>query len=131
MTGTPRPDVTLLLERARARDELARGDLIAQVYAELRRVGVGEGVGQVNHYNIACVFPVSSAAAEHDGKLAPADRTSLKAQNADRVVDFLRQAVNEGYQDTAVLKDDPDLALLPSREDFQKLVREVERKSRK
>ena len=38
MTGAPRPDVTLLLERARAGDELARGDLIARVYAELRRV---------------------------------------------------------------------------------------------
>jgi RNA polymerase sigma factor (TIGR02999 family) len=41
MTGAPRPDVTLLLERARAGDELARGDLIAQVYAELRRVAAG------------------------------------------------------------------------------------------
>ena len=39
MAGAPRPDVTLLLERAR--DEPARGDLIAQVYAELRRVAAG------------------------------------------------------------------------------------------
>jgi tetratricopeptide (TPR) repeat protein len=55
-----------------------------------------EGVGQVNHYNIACVFAVSSAAAENDGNLPPADRTRLKAQYADRAVDFLRQAVAEG-----------------------------------
>jgi RNA polymerase sigma factor (TIGR02999 family) len=41
MTGAPRPDMTLLLERARAGDELARGELIAQVYDELRRVAVG------------------------------------------------------------------------------------------
>jgi RNA polymerase sigma factor (TIGR02999 family) len=41
MTGTPRRDVTLLLERARAGDEPARDDLIAQVYAELRRIAVG------------------------------------------------------------------------------------------
>ena len=40
MTGAPRPDVTLLLDLARAGDELARVDLIAQVYAELRRVAV-------------------------------------------------------------------------------------------
>ena len=39
MTGAPRPDVTLLPERAG--DERARGDLIAQVYDELRRVAVG------------------------------------------------------------------------------------------
>ena len=41
MTGAPRPDVTRLLERVRAGDELARGDLIAQVYAELRRLAAG------------------------------------------------------------------------------------------
>ena len=39
-----------------------------------------EAVGQIHHYNIACVFAVSSAAAENDGKLAAADRTRLKAQ---------------------------------------------------
>ena len=88
-------------------------------------------VGQVNHYNIACVFAVSSAAAANDGKLAPADRTRLKAQYADRAVDFLRQAVAEGYQNAPSIKGDPDLASLRSREDFQKLGREVERKSRK
>jgi RNA polymerase sigma factor (TIGR02999 family) len=41
MTGAPQPDMTLLLERARAGDELARDDLIAQVYAELRHVASG------------------------------------------------------------------------------------------
>ena len=46
-------------------------------------------------------------------------------------MDFLRQAVAEGYEDAPGLKGDPDLTALHSREDFQKLVREVERKSRK
>jgi tetratricopeptide (TPR) repeat protein len=90
-----------------------------------------EGVGQVNHYNIACVFALSSAAAENDGKLAPADRTRLKARYADRAVEFLRLAVAEGHQNAPQLKGDADLASLHSREDFQKLVRELERKSRK
>jgi tetratricopeptide (TPR) repeat protein len=90
-----------------------------------------EGVGQVNHYNIACVFAVSSAAAENDSKLAPADRARLKAQYADRALDFLRQAVAEGHRDTSLLKGDPELASLRSRADFQELVRELERKSRK
>jgi serine/threonine-protein kinase len=90
-----------------------------------------EGVGQVIHYNIACVFALSSAAAENDGKIAPADRTRLKAQYADRAMDFLRQAVAEGDQNAPSLKGDPDLASLRSREDFQKLVQEVERTSTK
>jgi RNA polymerase sigma factor (TIGR02999 family) len=41
MAGAPRPDVTLLLARARDGDERARDDLIARVYDELRRVAVG------------------------------------------------------------------------------------------
>jgi RNA polymerase sigma factor (TIGR02999 family) len=38
MADEPRPDVTLLLARARTGDERARSDLISQVYDELRRV---------------------------------------------------------------------------------------------
>jgi RNA polymerase sigma factor (TIGR02999 family) len=41
MAGAPRPDVTLLLARARDGDERARDDLIARVYDELRHVAVG------------------------------------------------------------------------------------------
>jgi RNA polymerase sigma factor (TIGR02999 family) len=41
MTDASRPDVTLLLARARDGDERARGDLIARVYGELRRVAEG------------------------------------------------------------------------------------------
>ena len=103
----------------------------ARATHEANAVARQEGAGQINHYNIACVFALSSAAAENDGKLAPADRARLKAQYADRAVDFLRQAVAEGYEDAPGLKGDPDLNSLHSREDFQKLVREVERKTRK
>jgi RNA polymerase sigma-70 factor (ECF subfamily) len=41
MAGASRPDVTALLARARGGDEQARGDLIARVYGELRRVADG------------------------------------------------------------------------------------------
>ena len=41
MGGAARPDVTLLLARARDGDEQARDDLIARVYGELRRVAEG------------------------------------------------------------------------------------------
>lgn len=41
MAGAARPDLTLLLARARDGDEQARGDLIARVYGELRRVADG------------------------------------------------------------------------------------------
>ena len=41
MVRTTRPGVTLLLGRARAGDERARGELIALIYDELRRVASG------------------------------------------------------------------------------------------
>ena len=108
----------------------ARGEH-ARATDDANDVARQDGVGQYNHYNISCVFALASAAAENDGKLAPAERTRLKAQYADRAVDFLRRAVALGFQNTSVLEGDADLASLHSREDFQKLVRELERKSRK
>jgi hypothetical protein len=107
-----------------------RGDH-ARATAEADVVARLQGLGDTNLYNIACVFSGSSAAAAKDSKLTPADRTRLKAQYADRAMESLHQAVAKGFQKTAVLKSDPDLAPLRSREDFQKLVQELERKSRK
>jgi tetratricopeptide (TPR) repeat protein len=118
-------DVWLL----RANVLAGRGDH-ARATNEASAVARQEGLGQINHYNIACVFALSSFAAENDGKLAAADRTRLRALYADRAMDFLRQAVARGLQNVAVIKTDPDLAPLRSREDFQKLVQQVERKGK-
>jgi hypothetical protein len=107
-----------------------RGDH-ARATDEAEAVARQEGLGQINHYNIACVFAQSSAAAEHDGKLAPADRTRLKAQYAGRAIEFLRRAVARGFENVAALKGDSDLAALRSREDFRQLVQEVEQKGKK
>ena len=107
-----------------------RGDH-ARATDEANAVARQDGLGQFNHYNIACVFAQSSAAAGNDGKLAPADRNGLKAQYADRAMEFLRQAAARGFQNAPGMSSDPDLAPLRSREDFQKLVQEVEQKSKK
>jgi serine/threonine protein kinase len=98
---------------------------------EANRAARQEGLGQTNAYNIACVFAMSSKAAENDGKLAPGDRGRLKAQYADRAIEFLRMAVAKGFQIPSALTSDPDLAVLRPREDFQKLVQEVEHNSKK
>ncbi len=107
-----------------------RGDH-ARASDEASAVARQEGLGGINHFNIACVFALSSVAAGDDNKLAPADRTRLKGQYADRAMEFLRRAVAGGYQNAAGFKGDPDLAALRSREDFQQLVQEVEQKSKK
>jgi serine/threonine protein kinase/tetratricopeptide (TPR) repeat protein len=107
-----------------------RGDH-ARAADEAHAVARQTGIGQVTHYNIACVFALSSATARNDGKLDPSERTRLSAQYAGRAAEFLRQAVAEGFQNANTLRNDPDLAALRSREDFQQLVREVEQKSKK
>jgi serine/threonine protein kinase/tetratricopeptide (TPR) repeat protein len=108
---------------------VGRGDH-ARATDEANAVARQGGLDQDNHYNIACLFALSSAAAGNDGKLAPADRTRLKAQYADRAMEFLRQAVANGFRSAPALKSDQDLAPLRSREDFQKLVQEVEQRSK-
>jgi hypothetical protein len=44
---------------------------------------------------------------------------------------LLQQAVAKGYQDAAHLKQDTDLAPLRDREDFKKLLAEVEQQAEK
>jgi serine/threonine protein kinase/tetratricopeptide (TPR) repeat protein len=103
----------------------------ARAAEEASAVARRDGLGNANYYNIACVFALSSRAAEKDGKLGPEERTRLKAQYADRAMEFLRRAVSRGFQSAPALKSDPDFALLRSREDFQKLVQELDHKSSK
>jgi eukaryotic-like serine/threonine-protein kinase len=55
------------------------------------------------------------------------DDTTLREQYAARAVALLRQAVAKGYKDIAHLKKDEDLKALRSREDYQKLLQELEK----
>jgi serine/threonine protein kinase/tetratricopeptide (TPR) repeat protein len=90
-----------------------------------------EDLDPTNLYNVASVFGRSSVAAEKDTRLAAADRTRLKAHYADRAIEFLHRAVGKGYQSAPALTSDPSFASLRSRDDFQSLVQEVERRSKK
>jgi len=46
-------------------------------------------------------------------------------------MEFLHQSVAKGFQSAPMMQSDPDLASLRSRDDFKKLVQEVEQKSKK
>jgi hypothetical protein len=77
-------------------------------------------------YDIACVCSRSAAAAEQDPKLVPADRGRQKARYADRAMFFLRDAIVRGYAHPAAMRADPDLEALRARDDFQKLIVDLE-----
>ena len=71
-------------------------------------------------YDFACVYAVAS------GKIA--DR---KQEYADRSMALLHKATQYGFKDTTRMKQDKDLVALREREDFKKLLVEVEGKSKK
>jgi serine/threonine protein kinase len=83
-----------------------------------------------NLYNVACVFSRSAAAADRDTKLSPADHSRLKAQYADQAMDFLRQAIAKGWRNPRVMEKDADLDPLRAREDFLKLLADLEEKTK-
>lgn len=84
-----------------------------------------------NLYNLGCVFSLSSAAAGNDTKLSTVECQRLKAQYTDRALELLSQALAKGYSNLAEFKTDKDLDPLRPREDFQKLLQELEQKSKK
>ena len=67
-------------------------------------------------YNLACGFARLSVGADK----------AAQAKAAQQAMDFLRQAVAEGFKDLARLKVDKDVDSLRGREDFKKLVAELE-----
>ena len=85
-----------------------------------------QNLTSVNVYGIACLYSRSSAAAERDPKLSAADRTRLKARYADRAMDFLRDAVARGYTHPDAMRADTDLDPLRGRDDFRKLIVDLE-----
>ena len=53
-----------------------------------------------------------------------------KKEYADRAMELLQQAVKAGWKDAAHMKKDPDLVALKDRDDFKKLIADVEAKNK-
>jgi hypothetical protein len=81
-----------------------------------------------DHRLTAIMLTRSSALAAKDAKLADADRKRLAETYAARAVQMLRRAVERGWSDIVQLRTGAVFAPLRSRDDFQKLVAEIEKK---
>jgi hypothetical protein len=79
-------------------------------------------------YVAACLLSLCAPLATKDTKLPETKRTALAKQYADRAIELLRQAVTKGWNDAAHMKKDPDLDRLRQRDDFKKLLAELEKK---
>jgi tetratricopeptide (TPR) repeat protein len=78
-------------------------------------------------YAAACLVARCVLLAAQDGQLSEEKRQELARTYADRALELLRQAVGHGYRDAAEMKQDPALAPLRPRADFQQLLAELEK----
>ena len=81
-----------------------------------------------NLYNAACGYSLCAgtvAQGKQPEQLPAADR-ALHEKYAARAVVLLREAVQAGYKNVAHIKRDSDLDPLRQREDFQKLLAELQ-----
>ncbi len=76
-------------------------------------------------YDAACWRAVTAAV---QAKNPAADAARLAKDDADRAMQWLQKAVQAGYKDAAHMKRDTDLDPLRDREDFKKLLAELEAK---
>ncbi|HVC95979.1 MAG TPA: tetratricopeptide repeat protein [Pirellulales bacterium] len=75
-------------------------------------------------YNAACFRAVTAAVIRAGDESEDAAKDA--AAEADRAMDWLKQAVAAGFKDAAHIKQDTDLDALREREDFKTLIAELE-----
>ena len=78
-------------------------------------------------------LPVPTGEAPFDARiyaLASGKSADKKREHADRAMELLRKAVKAGFNDAGHMKKDTDLNPLRGREDFKKLLGELEQKAK-
>jgi hypothetical protein len=80
----------------------------------------------VDDYNAACALAKCIPIVEKDEKANKVERGKQMQFYGDQAMAMLRDAVAKGYKDAAHMKKDTDLDPLRSRDDFKKLVAELE-----
>jgi serine/threonine protein kinase/tetratricopeptide (TPR) repeat protein len=103
-----------------------------EAYREAAKASVEQAGTPPNHWRgfltAAALLSHCATLAEKDGRLAQEKRKELVEGYARQAVDMLREAIANGYKDASALRQMTALAVLRSRDDFQKLLAEVEAK---
>jgi serine/threonine protein kinase len=90
-----------------------------------------DGVTYSTPYEVACLYAKASAMVRKGTSLPQADRDQLAERHAGRAVELLAKAQGAGFfkgqANVEHMKKDPDLDPLRNREDFKKLVAELEK----
>jgi serine/threonine protein kinase/tetratricopeptide (TPR) repeat protein len=105
---------------------LARAADHARAVSEANELAQGDDVNAAVLYDLACVCSLASAAVTPAASNGKAESEKLKEQYAARALELLRQAVPRGWMEVAHMKKDTDLTPLRQREEFKKLMAELE-----
>jgi serine/threonine protein kinase/tetratricopeptide (TPR) repeat protein len=81
-------------------------------------------------YDAASIRALCAAAILKDPKTPAIDAARLAEEQADLAMDWLRKAVAAGYKNSSHMKQDEDLDALRGREDFKKLIADLEAKQK-
>jgi len=81
-------------------------------------------------YNAACLRAVCAAVIPQDPKTPAADAARLAKEQSDLAMSWLHKAVAAGFSNGSHMKQDNDLDALREREDFKKLLAELENKKK-
>jgi tetratricopeptide (TPR) repeat protein len=81
-------------------------------------------------YDAACVRAICAAVIPLDPKTLAADTARLVKVQADLAMAWLHKAVAAGFRNASHIKQDNDLDALREREDFKKLLAELEKKKK-
>jgi tetratricopeptide (TPR) repeat protein len=106
---------------------LADHTQLATTADELARFGHQPAI---DSYNAACWLCHCVTLAGKDAQLVEAKRKELAQRYADLALAQLRQSVARGYKDAAHMKQDTDLEPLRAREEFRKLLADLEGKKK-
>jgi serine/threonine-protein kinase len=82
-------------------------------------------------YTAGSLFAQCSLAAKSDASLPQTRRAELALGYENRAITLLRQAISQGYSETSEIKKSKDLDPLRGREDFNKLLADLESKASK
>jgi serine/threonine protein kinase len=111
------PQEQLAYRVARATSHVKAGQ-VAEAVAEVAELMKLPGVPASALHDFARVYAIASG--KNAGK---------KTEYADRAMDMLQKAVQVGYIDAAHLKMDTDLDAIRERDDFKKLIADLEKKT--
>ena len=102
-----------------------QGDRSAALAAATKRRDLGWHPA-TDAYEAACMLARCVPIVEKDDKLAAAKRQAEMRFYADQAMTMLREGLAKGYQNIEQMKKDKELDPLREREDFKKVVAELE-----